>query len=114
MSPYETIHTEKANFPVHRLCEAFGMARSGYYAWLRATPSERARQNEALLAKIRAIHSEHKGRYGSPRVHRELRVAGVRVALLQKIFPLHEVHAKGGHAKRIGAGGAGTIAGIFG
>lgn len=79
MRPYETIHTEKAHFPVHRLREAFGVARSGCYTWLRATPSERARQNEALLARIRAIHPEHKSRYGSPRMHRELRALGERV-----------------------------------
>lgn len=76
MRPYETIHAEKAHHPVHRLCEALSVSRSGYYAWVRAEPSERARQNEALLARIRAIHREHKGRYGSPRVHRDLRAEG--------------------------------------
>jgi transposase-like protein len=40
----------------------------------------RTRQDAALAAKIAQTHERSRGRYGSPRVHAELRAAGVRVS----------------------------------
>jgi transposase InsO family protein len=79
VSPYEVVDSEKAAFPVSALCEAVGVSRSAYYAWCRSTPSKREVANERLLAEIRAIHSEHEARYGSPRMHDELRERGHEV-----------------------------------
>ncbi len=70
---------EKATFAVGLLCDVLQVTRSGYYAWTKAKPSARARQCERLKAEIRAIHSEHRERYGSPRVHAELQARGHRV-----------------------------------
>lgn len=79
MSPYELVQSEKAHFPVSLLCEAVGVSRSAFYAWSRATPSQRALANERVLTVIRAIHTEHGERYGSPRVQAELRDRGLPV-----------------------------------
>lgn len=76
---YRFIHAEKAEFPVAFACRVLGVARSGYYKWLRAKPSPRAIQDRVLTARIRDIHRAHKGRYGRPRIHRELRAQGQRV-----------------------------------
>ena len=76
MSPYELVQSEKAEFPVDALCEAVGVSRSAFYAWLKSTPSKRQVANERLLTEIRAIHSEHEARYGSPRMVDELRDRG--------------------------------------
>lgn len=76
MSPYELVQSEKARFPVGLLCAAVGVSRSAYYAWSNGTPSRRRLANERLLAEIRAIHAEHRERYGSPRVRAELRERG--------------------------------------
>jgi putative transposase len=65
VSPYELVQAEKAHFPVSLLCEAVGVSRSAFYAWLRGTPSDRALVNERGLSEIRAIHSEHRERYGT-------------------------------------------------
>ena len=54
------------------MCDVLDVSRSGYYAWLERGPSERTRQDEQLTVKIRAIHEEHRERYGSPRIHAEL------------------------------------------
>ena len=78
MSPYEVVDSETA-FPVSLLCEAVGVSRSSYYAWCRSTPSQRELANERLLAGIRAIHSEHEARDGSPRMRDELRERGHKV-----------------------------------
>ena len=69
----EFIHAEKAFFPVTVLCRVLGVSTSGYYAWAKRRPSERARDNEVLRVELRAIHERSRGTYGSPRAHRELR-----------------------------------------
>ncbi len=76
---YELIHAERASFPIAFSCRVAGVSRSGYYQWRTACDSKRRRDDASLTTKIRDIHREHKGRYGSPRIHRELRERGVRV-----------------------------------
>lgn len=80
MKRFEFIRAEKAAFSVERLCEALQVSRSGYYAWAERSPSPRARSDEQLGTEIRAIHREHKDRYGSPRIHSELTEQGHRIS----------------------------------
>jgi len=77
---FELVDAEKANFPVHVLCNALDVSRSGFYAWKSRAPSKRKKSDERLAAEIAATHTKSKKRYGSPRVHRALRKKGVRVA----------------------------------
>ena len=60
-------------------CELLGVSESGYWAWARRAPSDRALYDAWLLERIRAIHVASSGRYGSPRVHAMLARAGIRV-----------------------------------
>jgi len=76
---FEFIRAEKANFPIELLCSVLDVSRSGYYAWLDRGQSKRSQTNAALLTEVRAIHSQSRGAYGAPRVHRELRRRGFRV-----------------------------------
>ncbi len=64
---------------VAKMARMLGVTCGGYYAWRSRVPSERTRQEQQLLEKIKAIQKEVKDRYGSPRVHRELRRRGIRV-----------------------------------
>jgi putative transposase len=54
------------------------VARSGFYAWRQRqkAPGKRAAENAQLIAEIQAVFGEHRGFYGSPRIHQELRAAG--------------------------------------
>jgi transposase InsO family protein len=61
------------------LCRIYGVTRAGFYAWRSRERSERERQNEALAGEIRAVHTQSRGTYGSPRVHQVLRRRGQRV-----------------------------------
>jgi transposase InsO family protein len=63
---------------IQERCRMLHVARSGYYAWCRRPVSRRAEQDQVLLERIRAIHAETAARYGTPRVHRELRAEGLR------------------------------------
>lgn len=58
------------------LCALLGVARSGYYAWLKGRQSARARSNQLLLAEIRQAFKDHRGAYGSPRITAALRAKG--------------------------------------
>jgi transposase InsO family protein len=58
------------------LCELLGVARSGYYVWCQEKESQPAAMNEELSKMIDEIYTEHKGRYGSPRMTQALRQKG--------------------------------------
>ena len=77
---YATIAAHDGQYPVAFMCRVLGVAPSGYYAWCRRPPSERARRDQVLSTHVRAAFKASRGRYGSPRVHAELRAAGHRVA----------------------------------
>lgn len=78
---FEFIQVEQANFPVTVLCRVLEVSCSGFYRWLNAQPSERQSKNERLMIEIKAIHSESRGTYGSPRVHAELQSRGFEIGL---------------------------------
>ena len=63
------------------MCEALEVSRSGWYASRsRVRPSARETRDADLLDRIRAIHAESRGTYGSPRVHAQLRREGIEVS----------------------------------
>jgi transposase InsO family protein len=64
---------------VKTLCARHGVTRAGYYSFRRRLPSLRARLDERLLERIRAVFDASEGTYGSPRVHAALRQAGLRL-----------------------------------
>jgi putative transposase len=81
---------------VRMMCRLLGVSASGYYAWVRRPPAERARADEALGARIQAIHKRSRGTYGSPRVQAELAdesvaVSRKRVARLMRVAGLEGV-----------------------
>jgi transposase InsO family protein len=76
---YPFIEAEKSQRRnAKRACELLKVSRSAYYAARGDEPSDRARQDAELAARVRAAHGESKGRYGSPRIHAQLRAQGLR------------------------------------
>ena len=73
---FALIDAEKAAFPIGFLCEQLAVSRSGYYAWQGRAPSGRAVASAALGDQVAAIYGANKGRYGSPRIVRELGAQG--------------------------------------
>jgi len=73
------IRAEKAFFKVAVLCRLLGVTRQGYYAFERRGRSARVRADEQLRERVRVLHTESRGTYGSPRVHAALRNEGRRV-----------------------------------
>jgi len=67
------IAAKKAEHTVTILCRCLRVTRSGFYAWQRRPESTHARNDRRLKVLVRASFEESKQRYGSPRIHEDLR-----------------------------------------
>ncbi len=70
------IEAEKASYPVALLCRVVEVSRAGFYAWRLRPKAARSLQDQALAVEVAAVYAGSSGRYGSPRVHAELRSRG--------------------------------------
>lgn len=61
------------------MCRVMEVSSSGYYAWLKRPPSQRAQEDTRLTIRIRELHTRSKGTYGAPRIHADLADEGMRV-----------------------------------
>jgi putative transposase len=80
--------------PVSFMCAQLGVSRSGYCAWRAAEPSQREKDDSALIAVMRLVHEQARGNPGvrrlraglaalghvvsRKRVHRLMQAAGLR------------------------------------
>jgi putative transposase len=77
---FEFIRDNRPSFRVEKMCQVFGVTRSGYYAWRKRGKSQRQQENEQLTKTITDIFHGNHQRYGYPRVWFELRLRGVLVS----------------------------------
>lgn len=70
----------QGQYPVRRLCPTLGVQRSGYLRWRQRQQTPRGREDRRLKQSILAVHTDVKGRYGTPRIERALRRRGVRTS----------------------------------
>ena len=96
MNRFQFVADHQQRYGVKRLCQILGVSRSSFYYWRSAAETRAARQaaDAALAGRIRAVHAEHDGTYGAPRITAELRDAGLainrkRVARVMRRFGVH-------------------------
>jgi putative transposase len=77
---FALIAREKASYPVALMCRVLKVSRAGYYAWCKRPVAQHSQEDQRLGLEVAAIYRESRGRYGSPRVHVELRERGQRTA----------------------------------
>ncbi|MEV7060822.1 IS3 family transposase, partial [Streptomyces microflavus] len=94
-SRFQFVDDLRATHEVKRLCQVLDVNRSSYYKWLAGAEARAARQREDLVLaeKIREVHGESGGAYGSPRVTAELREKGhavneKRIARVMRAFDI--------------------------
>ncbi len=78
---YRVIHEtakENQNYSILKMCRILNVSRSGYYQWCKRGESHRRKKDHELKEKILHVFTKYKQRYGSPRIHNELRDMGVR------------------------------------
>jgi putative transposase len=68
-------------WPVAMLCEALGVSRSGFYAWLTRPRSRRSLEDERLTELARRSFLDSDRTYGARRVWRDVLASGQRCGL---------------------------------
>jgi putative transposase len=93
---YDFVERHRGRWPVRTMCRVLAVSPGGYYDWRGRPKSDRAHGREALVVAIKAVHSEMKARYGSPRVHAELVARGLAccVNTVAKLMRGHGMAAK--------------------
>jgi len=93
---YGFIEAHRGCWPVRLMCRVLAVAPGGYYGWRGRPASPRAQRREALVETIKAVHSEVKARYGSPRIRAELVARGrpCCVNTVAKLMRRHGIAAK--------------------
>lgn len=87
-------------FPIVVTCRVLEVSTSGFYAWRGRRASPRAQRDQELSARVRAAYASSKGRYGSPRVHAELRAEGEKVGRKRVARLMKEAHLAGRKRRR--------------
>ena len=86
---------------MEQVCREVEVSRSGYYGWLKHTPSERSRRNQALRRRLVELHEKYpamgldslyhllKPEFGCSRkrVHRQMQLAALDMAYRRRKPP---------------------------
>lgn len=64
---FQFIDEHNNEYPITLMCRVLDVSRSGYYAWRERPPGVREMADQELLEKIKVVHKQSRGRYGSPR-----------------------------------------------
>jgi putative transposase len=78
---FSFIAKHRGIWPVGWLCEALGVSRGGFYAWLTRPRSQRSRRDEELGAKVRASFVASDRTYGARRVWKDMLAEGLSCGL---------------------------------
>ena len=98
----------RARFGVEPICRTLGVSASACYQRAGGERSERSREDERLVARIREVHRQNFECYGYPRVWRELQRQGEQVGRDRVARLMRQAGVKG--AKRRGKPWRTTIA----
>jgi putative transposase len=93
---FSFIEQNKGVWPIRLMCNTLDVSSAGFYAWRDRPASEQEQRRVALLVEIAAVHAEVKQRYGSPRIHAELKAQGVDccVNTVAKLMHDNDIRAK--------------------
>lgn len=75
------------------------VSKSGFYWWRKVQAAVRPDPDARLTLHIKAIHAQHKGRYGSPRIHKALAYQGLHVGK-KRVERLMREHGLVGRTRR--------------
>jgi transposase InsO family protein len=86
---YQFIQRHQGQFRNGVMFRVLGVSSSAYHRWKTRPVSQRQQLKQTLMAHICDLIEESEGRYGSPRIHRDLQALGIkctsrRVAQLMK------------------------------
>ena len=86
---YQFMKSNQGRYTIKEMAGLLGVSRGAYYQWARRGVSQRRQEADAELVRlIREIVLRHHRRYGSPRVHQELRKKYGKWVSLKKVARL--------------------------
>lgn len=97
---YECIESQRGEYPVCMMSRLLQVKATGFYAWRRRGMSRRAAEDDRLKDRIRTIHAESDGVYGSPKVRDELLDTGEQVGKHRVARLMRELGLRGIPKKR--------------
>ncbi len=74
---YKFIYENQGEYKLGKMCQILEVSRSGYHKYVRRKSSQRKIENMRILEEIKRIYERSRGRYGSPRIYKELRKQGI-------------------------------------
>ena len=100
---HEFIEEHKREFAIVVMCGVLGVSESGFYAWRRRPTCRRKQEDAQLSQEIKQVFGVHQGRYGAPRIYKDLHDEGMsysrkRVARLMRA---EELSARSKHRRVI-------------
>jgi putative transposase len=100
---FRFIKDRRADYPVRIMCGVLGVSPAGYYAWRSRPESERSSANRDLVDEIKRVHRNTSGRYGSPRIHAELKAQGHGVSRgrIERLMRHHGIRAITAPTRRV-------------
>ena len=100
---FRLIEDHRLIWPVRVMCDALSASPPGYYLWRSRSESPRKIANRELLGDIQRIHAHHRGRYGAPRIHAELRAEGQAVSRkrIERVMRRHGIRAQSPRRYRV-------------
>lgn len=97
---YQCIADHRDVLPVAMMCRLLGVKPSGFYAWLRRSPSQRSVDDQRYKKKVVEIYEESDGVYGSRKVRDGFLDLGFHVGRRRIARLMRELGLKGCPKKR--------------
>ncbi len=94
---YQFLEQHTQELPLLVMCRVLSVSERGFYAWRKRPTSQRKPEDAQHTEEIRRGFSTHCGRYGSPRLHAEVRDQGRRISRKRVARLMREARL---HAKR--------------
>jgi putative transposase len=100
---FRFIEDRRADYPVTILCDVLGVSPAGYYSWRARPESRRSAANREIVDDIKRVHRGACGRYGSPRIHAELKAQGRGVSRgrIERLMRRHGIRAIMARPRRV-------------
>lgn len=100
---YAYIEAHQREHSVRKLCRVLKVTESGYYAWKKRPEGKRERANRLLGDKIQVKFADHRQRYGSPRIYRELKKEGEKCGKhrVERLMKCRNLRARAGRKYRV-------------
>jgi putative transposase len=89
------VKAHQAIWPVVTQCRVLDVSPSGFYAWLKRSPSKRRQADLALGDRIEALHRESRETYGRPRIQADLRDENIFASDKRVARLMRERHIQG-------------------